>query len=171
MTLDEFNVQPDQREYAGWLGRPLQEFASEYAQFSNDPLDVMPQASKDNTAQEVVQLATLNTRYAFSLSGDDREKWAIALYHGGENSRFYKGLEAVLSTTPDNLTASSMGYKKDYPVENNVIKNASPVTTGFDGEPTMPVTFVDNTTGIQNTITFFLVTIPTSTGSFQTWME
>lgn len=113
MSVAEFSALPNDEQMifaAAKLAPGIQQFASDYHSRTNDPTDILHVGSADNTAQEIATQSVYNLRFAFTLDGDDREKFIIAVLHNDTQSGFYPIEENLSTKTFTTLTGREMGY-------------------------------------------------------------
>jgi hypothetical protein len=115
MSVAEFSALSNDEQMifaAAKLAPGIQQFASDYHSRTNNPTDILPVGSIDNTAQEIDSEVTYNLRYAFTLDGDDREKFIIAVLHNDNQSGIYPIIEDLSQKEVTTFTGKEMGYLK-----------------------------------------------------------
>jgi hypothetical protein len=173
MSVAEFSALSNDEQMifaTGKLVPNIKQFAADYESFTNNPNDVLPQGSIDNTAQEIDTQVTYNLRFAFMLTGDDREKFIIAVLRNNNQSGIYPIIESMSKTLFNSNDGKDMGY-----FDKISVGTASPdmgplqEDTNHDKFRQISVTDKDGTTGSVNA---YYIEVPLPNGSvYKTWIR
>lgn len=174
MSLADFGTlsSDEQMVYGvGKLAPALANFAAVYYGVSKDALDVLPEGSVDNTAQEIATQVAYNVRFSLSLDpGDGREKFILAILRNDTQSGFYpliEGLSAKADTVA--LPAGFIASVNAVSVGSNASMGDLQQDTNHDKFRQITVTGEDGVTGSFNA---YFVSIPLPDGTtFATWIR
>lgn len=173
MPVDQFSLESKQEQLKlvafymqGSDNRDnLPTFAKYYAATTDDPKDILPVISADNSFQEVATVMAYSKRYVYALTGDDREKFLIAALQDETSSGAY----APLKTVSDELPTTSPKIAGILAATNVLRASTATGTSGMLSDETG--TFQDITFQDGQTNRIYYHEIPVDTGVFKIWIN
>ena len=175
MSLDDFNSQPEDVRLQYWAAMfggmdNIRDFANDAYRVSQDKRDILPATiSKDNTPAEIMTVTALGERLSFALSGDDRQKAAMAILEHSRGSNRWDILDAALKADPEGMTGGDVAYE-NLVTNADVISATEPATLPGTDQIYRDITF-NGTNGQPTTTRVFYHDVSYNGQTFGWWTE